>query len=174
MMYSVIPNKIQEIFNRSDSVDTVLSSLLPFLGNALECDRCFIYLRNPDTKMGKVPYCWCRTPQIPQILDAHWKLEPASLSDEDPMFAAALRAEPSIFIEDVEAASSDTLNRDFERKNFGHRALIHAHLRQNGQLWGVLQPCIFDRPRHWTTADRQLMLEVEQSVLPFAIAYVQQ
>lgn len=174
MTNSVATSQLQEIFERSDQPETLLSTLLPLLGEALQCDRCFIYLRNPATGMGKVPYCWCRTPEIPTVFDADWKPEPTSLADEDPMFAAALRAEPSIYVDDVETASSDVLNRTFEQENFGHRALIHVHLHQDGQLWGVLQPSMFGQPRHWTDVDRQLITEVEQRLLPFVIAYVTQ
>jgi GAF domain-containing protein len=164
--------KIQNIFKSSNDLEVILPPLLSLIGEQLQCDRCFIYLRNPSTRMGKVPYCWCRTSDIPKILDANWKPEPASLADEDPMFAAALRAEPSIFVADVEAANPDVLNCAFEQKNFGHRALIHSHLRHNGELWGVLQPCVFEHPRHWTDVDRDFIDEIEQQILPFAIAYV--
>jgi hypothetical protein len=42
------------------------------------------------------------------------------------MFAAALRTEPLIIIEDVEIRQPDILNKQFERETFGHRALIHV------------------------------------------------
>ncbi|MEG4573247.1 hypothetical protein QUA56_11210 [Microcoleus sp. N3A4] len=48
------------------------------------------------------------------------------------MFAAALRSEPSIFVEDVETVNPEFVNKDFEAKEFGHRALIHAHLCADG------------------------------------------
>uniref|UniRef100_A0A832H656 GAF domain-containing protein n=1 Tax=Oscillatoriales cyanobacterium SpSt-402 TaxID=2282168 RepID=A0A832H656_9CYAN len=171
-MKSTIFPQLDTILKSKHEAETVFADLLPVLGECLKCDRCFLYLRNPQTKLGKVTHCWRRNSQIPELLDPRWKPEPASLSQEDPMFAAALRAEPSIFIEDVETASADVLNREFERQNFGHRALIHAHLRQDEQLWGVLQPCIFGRPRVWTEADRAMIAEVEQFITPLAIAYV--
>lgn len=172
MIHSTTSARIQNIFESSDNLEIILPPLLSLIGEQLQCDRCFIYLRHPSTGMGKVPSCWCRTPDIPKILDANWKPEPASLADEDPMFAAALRAEPSLFIEDVETAKPEVLNRTFERENFGHRALIHSHLRQNGELWGVLQPCVFEHPRHWSVPDRCFITAIEQQILPFAIAYV--
>lgn len=172
-MLSLVLPELQSIFDRSDQPDVILPTLLSFLSNHLQCDRCFIYLRHPVTKMGKVPHCWRRHADIPLVLDDDWKPEPNSLPDEDPMFAAALRAEPSIFVEDVETASPEILNREFEQREFGHRALIHAHLRQDGQLWGVLQPCTFEQPHPWTQRDRQLIATVEPKLLPIAIAYVQ-
>ncbi|MBF2028130.1 MAG: GAF domain-containing protein [Oscillatoriales cyanobacterium C42_A2020_001] len=166
-------SQLQTLLKHEHDPETIFMELLPVLGETLQCDRCFLYLRNPQTKMGRVPYCWRRNDHIPTIFDPDWKPEPDSLADEDPMFAAALRAEPSIFVEDIETASSDVLNRKFEHENFGHRALIHAHLRRNGQLWGVLQPCVFGRSRTWTEVDRATISEVEKFLTPFAIAYVE-
>lgn len=153
--------------------DAVFSDLMPALCEVLQCDRCFLYLRSPHTRMGKVPYCWRRSPEYPEVFDADWKEEPESLPDEDPLFAAALRAEPSIFVEDVETASPDVVNKDFERQNFGHRALIHAHLCQDSQLWGVLQPCVFGQPRVWTEEDRIVIAKVTEKIAPLAVAYVE-
>ncbi len=161
----------QAVFQNCDS-EQVFAELLPLLGKKLDCDRCFLYLRNPNTNMGKVTHCWRRNEQIPEILDPEWKLEPASLPQEDPLFAAALRAEPSIFVEDVETADPQVVNRSFEQENFGHRALIHAHLRQDGTLWGILQPCLFGKPRIWSDTDHSLITQVTQQLTPFAIAYV--
>ena len=172
MTDQVLPDVLEKIFATDSAPDTVFSALLPALVEVLKCDRCFLYLRNPHTKMGKIAYCWLRSPQYPDVTDSGWKAEPESLPQEDPLFAAALRTEPSIFVEDVETASSEVVNRNFERENFGHRALIHSHLRQDGQLWGILQPCIFAQPRVWTEFDHFVITQVEKQITPLAIAYV--
>jgi len=88
------------------------------------------------------------------------------------MFAAALQAKPSIFVEDVETADQSTLNQQFERENFGHRALVHAHLCQHDQLWGILQPCVFEHPRAWSESDQNLIHYLVNRLTPFAIQYV--
>ncbi len=137
-----LPTSITDRFPTADDPGTSINTLITFLGEVLHCDRCFLYLRNPSSSMGKVTHCWRRSPQVPNLLDPDWKPEPKSLPDEDPLFAAALNAEPSIFVEDVETANPSVVNREFEQTNFGHRALVHAHLIENGQLWGVLQPCV--------------------------------
>ena len=146
--------------------------MLPAIGKQLQCDRVFIYVRSPYHQVGRVPFCWQRHADIPQVYDPSWKAEPDSLADDDPMFRAALNAEPSLFIEDVEAASPDVLNREFERKTFGHRALIHGHLCIERKLWGVLQPCVFDHPRSWTQSDRQLIERAVGWLAPVAMEYV--
>jgi len=170
-MFDYLPPEIVVILNRSHSPEALFAALIPAVGLYLECDRCFLYLRHPNTGMGKVPFCWIRHNDIPMIEDEGWKLEPSSLSKCDPMFAAALRTEPSIVIEDVETASPDILNKQFESENFGHRALIHAHICHGGELWGVLQPCIFDRPRQWTQLEQAAIAQLVQAITPSAVAY---
>ena len=153
--------------------DAVFTALLPALGEALQCDRCFLYLHSPDTGRGKVAYCWRRSSEYPDVTEYGWKQEPESLPDEDPLFAAALRTEPSVFVEDVETASPEVVNKAFEQKTFGHRALIHAHLCEDGKMWGILQPCVFGQPRVWTDEDRAIIATVTEKIAPLAVAYVQ-
>lgn len=167
-----LPQFMEEIFSNSKTPDAVFSALMPALGEVLNCDRVFLYLRDPNTQTGTVPYCWCRNSNYPDVSDSEWKKEPEFLQKEDPMFAAAVRAEPSIFVEDVETANPEIVSKDFEAKSFGHRALIHAHLRSDGLLWGILQPCIFDRPRIWTDFDRQIIAAVTEKLSPLAVDYI--
>jgi GAF domain-containing protein len=155
-----------------ETPDAIFLALMPALGEALGCDRTFLYLRSPQHRMGRVPFCWRRSEGIPEIYDPDWKPEPPSLVKEDPMFAAAVRAEPSIFVDDVETADPEVLDRAFEAKTFGHRALIHAHLCQDGELWGILQPAVFGRPRLWSQDDRELIESALARLTPIAIAYV--
>jgi GAF domain-containing protein len=172
MTDQILPQVLEQILSGSKTADAVFSALVPALGEVLNCDRAFLYLRNPETQTGKVPYCWRRNSNYPDVSGAQWKKEPESLGEEDPLFAAALRTKPSIFVEDVETANPEVVNKDFEAKVFGHRALIHAHLCSDGLLWGVLQPCIFDRPRVWTDFDRQVIAAVTEKISPLAVAYV--
>lgn len=168
-----LPKTIQSILDTDGRLDSIFSALLPALGKVLQCDRCFLYLRNPQTKFGKIVYCWRQNHQIPDVTYTEWQLEPAWLPQKDPLFAAALRAEPSIYIEDVETASPNILNKEFERKSFGHRALIHGHLSQDGQLWGTLEPCVFGHPRIWSDFDRAVFSQVTSQLTPLVVAYVQ-
>ena len=168
----ILPLELEQILSDRTTPDAVFSALLPVLGGVLECDRIFLYLRHPQTKMGKTAYCWRRSSQYPNVLDPDWKKEPESLPQEDPLFAAALSAKPSIFVEDVETANPEILNKDFEHKEFGHRALIHAHLCDENLLWGILQPCIFGQPRTWTDFDQFVMNTVTEKIAPLAVTYV--
>ena len=172
MADQALPTVLEKILATDSKPDAVFSALLPALGEVLQCDRCFLYLRNPQTKIGKIPYCWRLSEQYPDVTDSDWKEEPESLPNEDPLFAAALRTEKSIFVEDVETANPEVVNLDFEQKNFGHRALIHAHLCQDGHLWGILQPCIFGQPRVWTEYDHSVITQLENKITPLAVAYI--
>lgn len=137
-MQQNLPTEIEEVFSKNNRPDAVFSALLPALGEVLKCDRIFLYLRNPQTQMGKIPFCWQRSSEYPDATRLDWEKEPESLPDEDPLFAAALHTKPSVFVKDVEIANPEVLNKDFEHKNFGNRALIHAHLCENNLLYGVL------------------------------------
>ena len=163
---------IDKIFTDYQEPVAVFTALLPEMGEVLQCDRIFLYLRNPQTKFGKVVNCWRRTLEIPDVDDYQWKQEPESLPQEDPLFAAALQTKSSVYVEDVNTASIDIVNKDFEQKTFGHRALVHAHLCKDGQLWGILQPCVFGKPRIWTESDRLIISEIEPKLIPLVIRYI--
>lgn len=157
---------------RQESPEAVFTALMPALGERLGCDRIFLYLRDPQQCLGRVPFYWRRDQSIPEVYDPDWKPEPSGLTAEDPMFRAAVATQPSIFVEDVETASPEIVNRDFEAKTFGHRALIHAHLCQNDQLWGILQPAVFGQPRVWSQSDRDLIEITIDRITPLAVDYV--
>lgn len=165
-----VPPEIANLLNSDRDFPALMQAIAQYLNS----DRCFLYLRNPATRMGRVPFCWTRNDDVPTIYDEDWNLEPESLPDEDPMFAAALATKPSIFVEDVTTAGADVLNSDFEQENFGHRALIHGHLCFENQLWGVLQPCLMNQPRHWTEQERETMTQIIERITPVAVEYVKQ
>lgn len=166
-----LPEALEPLFKQfADQPEALFKALLPVLGDVLQVDRCFLHLRNPDTRLYR-SFCWRRSPEFLDISTAGWEPE-MEWEQDDPMFAAALRTEPSIFIEDIEAASPTVLNREFERQHLGHRALIHAHITQDNVLWGILQPCMMAVPRRWSEFDRSTVLAVIERLRPFVQAYV--
>jgi GAF domain-containing protein len=165
-----LPPTLQAIFTAHTEPEAIFNALLPAICDELRTDRCFLVVRHPDSRLYR-NFCWRRKPEFPDLTTKGWEQE-QEWEQDDPMFAAALRTEPSIFVEDIDTDSSTTLNREFERKNFGHRALIHAHLCQNGQLWGILQPCIFDHPRNWSDTDRAVITQLTQTLTPIVVDYV--
>jgi len=167
-----MPPEIAELLETKSA--HALPELMSAIAQYLKCDRCFLYLRDPSTRLGRVPFCWTRSEDVPTVYDEDWKPEPESLPDEDPMFAAALATKPSIFVEDVTTASSDVLNAEFERENFGHRALIHGHLCHENQLWGVLQPCLMNQPRQWSDEERSTFNRITEKITPIVVQYIEQ
>ncbi|PSN16642.1 GAF domain-containing protein [filamentous cyanobacterium CCT1] len=165
--------QFSEVLAQGQNTTPVMTEILAVLGQQLQCDRVFLYLRSPDFQVGRVPVCWRKQESIPIVYDPTWKLEASDLPKADPMFAAALNTQPSIFVEDVETAGPEVLNREFERQTFGHRALIHAHLCLEQKLWGILQACVFDRPRDWSQGDRQLIEQAVAWLTPVAMTYVE-
>lgn len=167
-------NNLAAILQNPEKLDLKLSKVVKAIANILQVDRCFLYVRDPQTRYGRAAFCYCRR-EVPDVSSNNWKREqPENLEAKDPMFAAALNCQPTIYVEDVETADPQTLNRDFEAREFGHRALIHAHLCDAEQLWGILQPCIFDRPRYWTESDRQIINLTTQEVTPLVKQYVRE
>ncbi|NJL86592.1 MAG: GAF domain-containing protein [Leptolyngbyaceae cyanobacterium SM1_1_3] len=168
------PPQLESLLSREQAPAKLFAQLLPVLGDVLACDRCFLYLRHPESRLGQVPFCWRRSDRFTDVTDTEWKVEdPAALEQRDPLFAAALRGEHSIFIEDVETADPAVVNLEFERQHFGHRALVHAHLVSNDQLWGILQPCSFERPRPWQELDKTVVIQTVQKITPLAVKYVE-
>ncbi|MBE9179429.1 GAF domain-containing protein [Oculatella sp. LEGE 06141] len=167
-----LPAELESIFETHQTPDAVFTNLMPTLGQVLNCDRCFLYLRNPRTQVGKVVYCWRRKADYRDVTDPEWKPEPEHLSQDDPLFAAALRAEPSVYVNDIETASPEVVNVEFEKKYLHHRALVHAHICQDNLLWGILQPCMMEQPREWDETDRAIIFNVVQKMTPLAIAYI--
>jgi len=168
--FQKLPKTLEHVFWFSTEPLKVFDALLPALGEVLQCDRCFLLVRNPSTRQYR-QFCWRRYSDILEIQTDGWEPE-QPWEKEDPMFAAALQTKDSIFVEDIETAPATVLNREFERKYLGHRALIHAHLCHAGVLWGILQPSVFGHPRVWSDGDRGVIQQVVERLTPIAIAYV--
>jgi GAF domain-containing protein len=169
-----LPDIFEAIFLSGLPPGQLLEQVLPLVAESLQADRCFLYVRDPQKEKGRIEFCYCRNMAVPNVKEPEWKNDTRELPLEDPLFAAALQAKPSVYIEDVEKADPAVVNRDFEAKTFGHRALIHAHITGNGQLWGILQPAVFGKARTWTSEDRQLMEALLPRMLAPIMSYVQQ
>ena len=153
------------------SPEARLQAALDLAGPHLRADRCFLYVRNPARERGRIALVWRLDEAVPDPRHP-WQDDTGDLPQEDPLFRAALACRPSVFVADVSEASPEVLNQEFERKTFGHRALVHAHITENGQLWGILQPCVFGHPRHWTAAERAYLDKAVQLLRPVVQAYM--
>lgn len=146
-----------------------LQRALDLIGPDVRADRCFLYVRDPAQGRGRIAFVWRLDEAVPDPRH-DWQDDTGDLPKQDPLFRAALAARPSVFVDDVHEAGPEVLNQDFERRTFGHRGLVHAHIVENKQLWGILQPCVFGHPHHWT-ADERAYLE---AALPLLLPVVQQ
>lgn len=167
-----LPEIITGLLNQQLPPDVTLNQVVEQVGKALRADRCFLYVRQPDQQRGRIALCWRKNETIPNVIQADWQPDTTDLPKEDPLFRAAITLQPSVYVDDVEAAGPDVLNRAFEHKTFGHRALIHAHVTQENQLWGILQPCVFGQPRHWTAEEKTQIEAFLPQLPPVIAAYV--
>lgn len=173
-MQSSLLNAFETVLGApSQTPEAILNEAVRLVGEALHADRCFLCVRNPATRQSRIAFVWRRDETVPDVRPEHreW-VDETPLPAEDPLYAAALAGRPSVYVNDVEAAPPGVLNRDFEARTFGHRALVHAHLVENGELWGILQPCVFGQPRTWTDADRFVIETVLPKLAPVVRAFV--
>jgi GAF domain-containing protein len=152
--------------------DATLNQVVEQVGKALNADRCFLYVRQPARQHGRIAFCWRKNDTIPDVIQPDWQDDTTDLPQDDPLFRAAITLKPSVYVADVETAGSDVLNREFEHKTFGHRALIHAHITREGDLWGILQPCLFGQPRQWTPEEKTEIEAILPLLQPVIAAYV--
>lgn len=161
------------LLNSDAAPDEVLGDLMPALGQALVCDRCILFLRDPHGGRTRATHAWQRKPEYALAReDKGWQEPSPTLEADDPMFAEALRNSTALFIEDVTCADPALVNRDYELKYFGHRALVHAPLYHDGLMYGVLEPCVMEKPRVWSAADREIVAMVQTRIAATVAIYV--
>ncbi len=148
-----------------------LQAALDLVGPQVRADRCFLYVRDPAQGRGRIAFVWRLDEAVPDPRH-DWQDDTGDLPQQDPLFRAALAARPSVYVEDVSEAGPDVLNQEFERLTFGHRALVHAHIIEHEQLWGILQPCVFGHPHHWTAAERAYLDGAVPLLLPVVQDYM--
>lgn len=169
-----LPAAIDELISAGHSPSDTLNRVVECVGMALQADRCFLYVRQPEQERGRTAFCWRKHPGIPDknTIRPDWEPDTDALPAQDPLIRAGLAMKPSVYVDDVETAGPHVLNRQFEEETFGHRALIHAHIQQDNQLWGILQPCMFGTPRHWTNEEKAQIEAILPRLQPIIAAYV--
>ncbi len=43
------------------------------IAEILAADRCFLYVRDPKTRLGKVAFCYCRHQEVPDLTSDRFK-----------------------------------------------------------------------------------------------------
>ncbi|GAB3337895.1 hypothetical protein GCM10027299_49500 [Larkinella ripae] len=170
-----LPATIEAIITAGPTPADTLDLVVQTVGKALNADRCFLYVRQPARGRGRTAFCWRKNKTITDknTVQPDWQADTDTLPAQDPLIRAGLAGQPSVYVDDVETANPDVLNRQFERETFGHRALIHAHIQRDNQLWGILQPCMFGNPRHWTHEEKAPIEAILPLLQPVIAAFVE-
>ncbi len=170
---SELPDSIAEILLNTSDPDTVLTVLMPAVVDVLQCDRCFLYIRDPQQQRTRITHGYSREARWPTMVQTNWSPEPSDLNTKDPLTLSAYQSSEAHFIEDIEAASPGTLDINLERSVFGHRALIHAPIYSDDEFYGILEPCVFEVPRRWTDQDRVIIQALQHVLGIWIIRYLQ-
>ncbi|GAB3805983.1 hypothetical protein GCM10028819_40410 [Spirosoma humi] len=165
---------IEKLIEAGHSPAHTLNQAVEIVGTTLEADRCFLYVRQPDQARGRTAFCWRKSQAIPDknTIQPRWQPDTDELPAQDPLIRAGLAMKPSVYVDDVDTAGPEVLNRQFEQETFGHRSLIHAHIQADNKLWGILQPCLFGHARHWTEEEKRQIEAILPRLQPVIAAYV--
>ena len=165
--------RTKRIFDGGGTPDEILTRLMPALCEALECDRCVLFPRNPKTTKWAMSHAWQTQPEYGLDGPLHvWSLPAENEAALDPMYAQAFESAEVLFIEDIFTAPQNVVNAAFEHENYGNRALAHAPIYQGDDYYGLLEPCTVGRSHVWTTTRRRLVLGVQELIPPVVSAYV--
>ena len=168
-----VPAELKAVFEADTADDAKMGDLMKVLCDVLDCDRCLLFLRDPDSRKSRCTHGYETDPSYAlDRPDDGWATEPENLVSDDPMFAEAMHNPEALYIDNIETASPDLVNAAYEREHFKHQALVHAPLQQDGKLYGILEPCTIAAPRQWTDADRETIAWTMEQLTPIAVAYV--
>ncbi|MGJ3246943.1 MAG: GAF domain-containing protein [Elainellaceae cyanobacterium] len=168
-----LPGEIATILQDSSDPDIAFTALMPALVEVLQCDRCFLFIRDPQRQRTRITHGYSREPRWPTMVQADWSRESPDLNAKDPLTLSAYQSPEAHFIEDIETAPAGMLDVNLERSVFGHRALIHAPIYADAEFYGVLEPCVFETPRVWSEGDRRLIQNLQQVLGAWVIRYLQ-
>jgi GAF domain-containing protein len=164
---------IRAILESDATPDEKLTALMPVFARALDCERCVMFLRDPKTNRGRAVHRWAAKPEFALRRDDRgWEPMPATLLDDDPMYAEAMANPEALYIDDIETADPALVNTAYEKEHFGHCGLVHAPVYHQGEMYGVLEPSSMTKPRAWTPADRALVAAVQARIGPVVAAFV--
>ena len=141
----------REVWDRHDTMESVLARICEVAGEALEVDRVNVWRLHPDHSVLRCIHSWDRRtgvhnpPGFDEALDANTAYR--WLLDEVRVIEAA-----DVHKHDVLSASHRALGGYFERH--GIASLLDVPVRGEGELIGVVCHEQVGRPRTWSVADR--------------------
>jgi len=164
---------VMAVLETDETPGDKLQALMPALARALGCERCVLFLTDPETNRGRAVHRWASKPEFElQRPDDGWQALPSTLADDDPMYAEARRNPAALYIEDIETADPALVNTGYEREHFRHRALVHAPIYHKGKFYGVLEPSAMEEPRRWSASDRALIEAMQEKIGPIVAEFI--
>ena len=168
-----LPSLLNTILADTEDLPLFFDNLMYGIADLLKCDRCYLYIRDPQLLTYQIPHCYCIHPEIPNLAGSCKDTESFYRTEIDPLFAAAMNGEPHIYLEDLEQLFCEDENSVFWRQNYSdQKALIQAHIFIDGELWGFIQAAKYDRSRPWTIFDRNIISGVVDKITPLVTIYV--
>lgn len=164
------PGELEAVFHRAENDKDVLDQILPVLGYLIKCDYCFFYLRHPQYQQSRITHYWEKKHSHLGRIESSWHSEDKKLL-HSPLFKAALAAEHSVFVENIDAEYRNEL-KGVDPLMREEQALVQGHIVKNNQLWGILRVGILDRPRSWMQFDHSLIIHSVQRLVPYVISFV--
>ena len=175
MSLSTIPESLRAWVQRDADPDTKLRELMPIYAEALDCQRCILYCRQPDLRRATTTHAWWSEEPYAVTweswISSEW-VDEGPPNAEDPLYHAAFTSPDAIYIDDIENDPTGLVNLEFEKRIFLHQALIHAPIYYQGKFYGILEPSVFGHPREWSSADREITAWTQGQLGPIVAEYV--
>lgn len=177
MASTTIPDPLLEWAQSDAELDEKLSQLMKLYAQALDCERCILYCRQPDLRRATTTHAWWSPDSDEYAVTWESWFSPEWVDEgppnaPDPLYAAALESPEAVYIDDIENDTSGLVNLEFEAPTFGHRALIHAPIYHEGKMYGILEPSVFGKPREWRAEDRAITAWAQEQLGPMVAQYV--
>jgi len=174
---AAIPESLARWASGDGSADEKLGEFVRLYAEALECERCIIYCRDPNLRRATTTHAWWSPAKEEYAVtwdswfSDEWVDEGPPNAD-DPLFAAALVNADPVYIDDIANDRSGLVNLAFEQPTFKHTGLIHAPIYFQGQCYGILEPSRFGAPRHWSHTDQAITRWAQAKLGPIVASYV--
>lgn len=166
----LLPVELERVFALNQP-DALLTALMPALCEVWQCERCFLCLRDPATTLTRITHSYCKRDDREDLIEAGWVLEDDVILN-DPLMILAFQTAEAVYVEDVETADATVVDLAYEQQVFKNRALIHAPIYVKGNLYGILEPCVFDQPRVWSEYDRWVTVQMQQRLGKWVLRYL--
>jgi GAF domain-containing protein len=175
MNANAIPASLQAWAASDAGPDAKLNALMQTYAEAMDCQRCILYCRQPESGRVTTTHAWWSDDRYaidwPSWVSDEW-VDEGPPNAEDPLYHAALKDPAPIYIEDVDNDPTGLVNTEFEHRIFYHQAFIHAPVYQDGKFYGILEPSVFGAPRSWSAADREITAWIQAQLGPIVAEYV--